>query len=323
MSLRPEDRPRRAAPSEGARHLEAFLEMMAVERGAARNTLQAYGRDLGDFASFLARRGIAVDRAATQDVRAYLGALARRALNPRTVRRRLSAMRQFYRFLAAEGVREDDPSAAVDGPRIGQSLPKIMSEADVVRILEHARRRPGADGKRLLALVELLYATGMRVSELVGLPLSAIETERRFLIVRGKGDKERLVPLNPPARAALAGYLEVRDRFLRPRAASRWLFPSRAAAGHLTRQRFAQILKHLATEVGLDPSAVSPHVLRHAFATHLLNRGADLRSVQQMLGHADISTTQIYTHVLDERLKAIVREHHPLAAPPARRRGAG
>jgi integrase/recombinase XerD len=232
---------------------------------------------------------------------------------PRTAARRLSALRQFHRFLNGEGVRPDDPTAALDSPRQGRPLPKYLSEAEVDALLVASRARPGPDGVRLVALLELLYATGLRVSELVGLPLAAIARDRRLLSVRGKGNKERLVPLSEPAREALAAWLPLRQAALGPGSMSRWLFPSRSRQGHLTRHRFGQLLKELAIAAGLDPAKVSPHVLRHAFATHLLAHGADLRSVQRLLGHADISTTQIYTHVLEDRLRALVHEHHPLA----------
>ncbi|MDA0703377.1 MAG: site-specific tyrosine recombinase XerD, partial [Proteobacteria bacterium] len=306
---------------------EAFLEMMAAERGAARNTIEAYRRDLGDFAAFLARRGGAPEAAAGDDLRAYLADLDRRAYGARTIARRLSALRQFHRFLVSEGVRPDDPTQQIDAPRRARPLPKILTEEEVGRILDAAQRMAGPEGLRLVALMELLYATGMRVSELVGMPVSALDREGRFILIRGKGDKERLIPITASARAAVEAYLAVRARHMPgkgapggaagssgERAGGKWLFPSRGSQGHLTRQRFAQLLKDLAVAAGIVPSRVSPHVLRHAFATHLLNHGADLRSVQRMLGHADISTTQIYTHVLDERLKSLVNEGHPLSA---------
>jgi integrase/recombinase XerD len=295
------------------RYLDLFLEMLAAERGAARNTLDAYKRDLEDFAGFAARRGQTADDADTALLRAYLKWLDGQGMAPRTQARRLSALRRFFRFLAAEGLRADDPTLALDSPRQGRPLPKILSEGEVEALLAAARGVEGADGLRLVALLELLYATGMRVSELVALPLAAVARDPRFLLVRGKGDKERLVPLGEAARAAVAGWLPERARLLGPKRTSPYLFPSHGDAGHLTRQRLGQLLKTVAATAGLDRAKVSPHVLRHAFATHLLNRGADLRSVQAMLGHADISTTQIYTHVLDARLKSLVETHHPLA----------
>jgi len=300
----------KVAPS---RHVEAFLEMMAVERGAARNTLEAYRRDLDDFAGFLAASGRDPAGADTALVRRYLAGLAAAGRAPGTARRRLSALRQFHRFLVEEAVREDDPTAIIDGPRRGRSLPGVLSEAEVEALLAGAGRMKGRRGARMRALLEVLYAAGLRVSELVSLPYAAAARDPRFLLVRGKGGKERLAPLTDDARAAVAAYLVHRPAFMRREGSAHWLFPSRGVAGHLTRQRFAQMLKALALEVGLDPSRVSPHVLRHAFASHLLAHGADLRSVQQLLGHADISTTQIYTHVLGERLSALVRDHHPLA----------
>ena len=287
--------------------------MLAAERGAARNTLEAYQHDLKDFATFAARRGTVADEAGTELLRAYIKWLDGQGMAARTQARRLSALRRFFRFLAAEGMRADDPTQALDSPRQGRPLPKILSEDEVEALLGAARAVEGADGLRLTALLELLYATGMRVSELVGLPLAAVARDPRFLLVRGKGNKERLVPLGDAARQAVAAWLPVRAGLLGPKRTSPFLFPSHGGAGHLTRQRLGQLLKEAAVTAGLDRAKVSPHVLRHAFATHLLNRGADLRSVQAMLGHADISTTQIYTHVLDARLKALVETHHPLA----------
>jgi len=302
------------------RLIETFREMMAAERGAADNTLDSYQRDLSDCSRFLEGRARDLARTESEDLRAYVAALAAAGRSPRTAARRLSAIRQFYRFLFAEGLRGDDPAAGLDAPRRGRSLPKLLSEAEVDLLLQTARDRTGPDGLRLLTLLELLYATGLRVSELVRLPLDAVARDPKVLIVRGKGGRERLVPLSEPSRAAAAAFLDVRDRFLPGRTDSRWLFPSRGASGHLTRHRVGQLLKDLARETGIDPARVSPHVLRHAFASHLLDHGADLRSVQKMLGHADISTTQIYTHVLDERLKALVRDHHPLGAGRAKGR---
>ncbi|HEY0524191.1 MAG TPA: site-specific tyrosine recombinase XerD [Stellaceae bacterium] len=305
--------------------LDTFLEMMAAERGAARNTLSAYENDLGDLAGFLAARGIALEAADTPALRDYVAELDAVGLAPRTAARRLSAMRQFYRFLYAEGVRGDDPTAALDAPRLGRPLPKIVAETEMARLIEAAGRIE-EPGERTLAvcLVELLYGAGLRVSELVALPYAAAERDGQFLVVRGKGDKERLAPLSPPARAALAAWRDMRQALLEAgrlgkAGTSRFLFPARARQGHMTRQRCALILKDLAVAAGLDPDRLSPHVLRHAFATHLLEGGADLRSVQQMLGHADIATTQIYTHVAGSRLKSLVETHHPLAAAKAKR----
>jgi integrase/recombinase XerD len=293
--------------------VEAFLEMLIAERGSAANTVAAYRRDIEDLRAYLARFGQGMARAGSDDLRGYMSDLAKRGLSPRTAARRLSSMRQLFAFLVSEGIREDDPATALDAPVRGRPLPKLLSEDEVERLLKTAHAQEGPQALRLTALMECLYATGLRVSELVGLPLSALEGDMTMLLVRGKGDKERLVPLGEPAAEAIAAFLIVRERFLAAGRPSPWLFPSRGKSGHLTRRRFAQLLEALALEAGIDPAKVSPHVMRHAFASHLLAHGADLRSVQAMLGHADISTTQIYTHVLDERLRALVHTHHPLA----------
>jgi integrase/recombinase XerD len=297
----------------GGPWLETFLEMMAVERGAARHTLDAYGRDLADYARFLDRRALTIESADPGTVRAYLSELSKRGMAASTVARRLSALRQFHRFVYLEGGRGDDPTQTVDGPRQRRPLPRLLDQAETLALIAAARARPGAHGVRLAAILELLYASGLRASELIGLPLSALAADRRFLVVRGKGGKERLVPIGRAAGAALKDYLGIRDRFVSDPRGSPYLFPSRARQGHLTRQRLAQLLRELAPEAGLDAARLSPHVLRHAFASHLLAGGADLRAVQLMLGHADIATTQIYTHVQAERLAAAVRAHHPLA----------
>jgi len=298
--------------------VEMFLEMMAAERGAAGNTLSAYGRDLEDFSAFAGRRGSAAERADADMLRAYMMVLSKAGHAPSTAARRLSALRQFFRFLQAEGVRADDPTRRIDRPRQQRPLPRFLDEAEVDALLTAATAVAGPEGLRLVALVEVLYATGLRVSELVGLPLRALARDGRSALVKGKGSKERLVPLGEPAADAVTAYLPVRLRFAgkgKAAAVSPWLFPSRSAAGHLTRARFGQLLKDLALAAGLDPKRVSPHVLRHSFASHLLAHGADLRALQSMLGHADISTTQIYTHVLNERLKVLVESSHPLAKP--------
>ncbi|WP_395458814.1 site-specific tyrosine recombinase XerD [Azospirillum melinis] len=313
-------RPCKPRPLATSPHLDAFLDMLTAERGAAVNTRLAYERDLADLGRWLAQRSVALEAAGTEDLRAYLAVQSKDGA-PRTVARRLSAMRQFYRFLLSEGRRTDDPASPLDSPKQGRPLPKILTEAEVGAMLSTAEARGGPEGLRLVALLEVLYATGLRVSELVGLPMTAIMRDGRGLLVRGKGGKERMVPLSDPALAALAGYIPFRGHFIPPGAGaggeaghSPFLFPSRISAeGHLTRQRFAQLLKQLAIDAGIDPEKVSPHVLRHAFATHLLDHGADLRSVQKMLGHADIATTQIYTHVVTERLKKVMHDHHPLA----------
>jgi integrase/recombinase XerD len=291
--------------------LEPFLEMMAAERGAALHTLDAYRRDLRDFSRHLAAHGnTPLQEATADDIRGYLTALAAAGMRAATTARRVSALRQYYRFLFLEGRRTDDPTLHIDPPRRQRSLPKLLSEEEVEGLIAAARQRPGPDGLRLLALLELFYATGLRVSELIALPLAAAVPEQGWLRVRGKGSKERLVPVGQAARAALVAWLEVRPHEAGGR--QRWLFPSRSRSGHLTRQRVAQLLKALAIEAGLDPERISPHVLRHAFASHLVAHGADLRAVQTMLGHADIATTQIYTHLQAEHLERVVREHHPL-----------
>lgn len=313
-----------------SRHVEAFLEMMAAERGAARNTLEAYRRDLRDFSTYALGHALAPEAADAATLRGYLAAQTAAGMAPRTAARRMSSLGQFFRFLVGEGVRDDDPTALIDRPRHGIRLPKYLSEADVDRLLAAASAAKTPQGLRLAALMEVLYATGLRVSELVSLPLSSLAAGGDMLIVRGKGGKERIVPLTDPAIACLAAYREVRATFVGPAAAaavrperanSPWLFPSRSRIGHLTRARFAQLLNELAVVAGLDPTRVSPHVIRHSFASHLLAHGADLRSLQRMLGHADITTTQIYTHVQAERLQSLVRQAHPLARrslPPRR-----
>jgi integrase/recombinase XerD len=297
--------------------LDAFFEMLAAERNAAANTLSAYRRDLEDLSAFL-KGDLA--KASSADLRRYLGFLADNDLSPRTQARRLSALKQFYRFLVEDGRRSDDPTAALDAPKLGRPLPKLLSEEEMTALITVCNALDGAEGARLLAMIELLYATGLRVSELVRLPVSVVMRDQPFLTVRGKGGKERLVPLNGPARGALNAYLAHRAGFMKGIPNSSFLFPSRGKEGHLTRQRFGQLLKEIALKANIDPARVSPHVLRHAFATHLLDHGADLRSLQKMLGHADISTTQIYTHVQQDRLKSLVEAHHPLAKSTPRKR---
>jgi integrase/recombinase XerD len=306
--------------------LEGFLEMLSAERGAAGNTLESYRRDLEDFAGFLSGRRQSLASADKEAVTRYLSDLTRRGYAASSQARRLSALRQFYRHLFAEGLREDDPTRTVATPKRRAALPKVLGIEEVDRLLAAARAAAEAEAPspaaalralRLHALLEVLYATGLRVSELVSLPLSAALRDERLIAVTGKGNKERLVPLNEAARAAMRAYVAHR-RAAGVHAESRWLFPSHGESGHFTRQAFARDLKDLAASAGLDPLALSPHVLRHAFASHLLQNGADLRVVQQLLGHADISTTQIYTHVLDERLAALVEGHHPLAGLPAK-----
>ncbi len=286
--------------------------MLVAERGAARNTLAAYAADLADFAGFTAARGIAVHAADADTLRAWVEGLAAAGFAARTQARRLSAIRQFHRFLAAEGIRPDDPTELLESPRLPANLPRALSEAEVDSLIAAAEGLPGRRGPVAAAVVELLYCSGLRASELVSLPAGALRAEEGLVAVRGKGGRERLVPISARARAlALAARAEAAER-AGPRAA-RWLFPSRAASGHMTRQSLGLLLKEVALAAGLDPARVSPHVLRHSFATHLLARGADLRSLQVLLGHADIATVQIYTRVLEDRLKALVEQHHPLA----------
>ncbi len=300
-------------PSDGAL-IEAFLEMMSAERGAGANTLAAYRRDLLDFA---AHPGAGLAGASRDEIKAWLAGLSAAGLAASSQARKLSALRQFYGFLFAEEHRSDNPTDAVDSPRAVRPLPKILSTRDMDAMIEEAQRQAQdkPEGKRLLAVIEMLYAAGLRVSELAGLPLAAVKGKEGFVLVRGKGGKERLAPLNAGARSAITSYIDVRAEFL-PRdnpKADRYLFCSRGREGFLTRQRLHQLLKGLALKAGLDPAKVSPHVLRHAFATHLVEGGADLRSVQTMLGHADIATTEIYTHVAKDHLKRVMQKAHPLA----------
>ncbi len=301
--------------------VELFLDMLAAERGAGENTLSAYRNDLDDMSAHLRAAGRTVATATTDDLRGFIASLAERGFKASSLARRLSAVRQVYRFLYAEGKRADNPAAVLEGPKRARTLPKVLSIADVDALLKHARansenaKQPLAQrlrATRLLCLLEVVYATGLRVSELVALPATAARRDERMLIVRGKGGKERLVPLNKQAKRAMSEYLELRATTERD-AKSKWLFPSFGEQGHLTRQHFARELKALGQACGIRSERLSPHVLRHAFASHLLHNGADLRVVQTLLGHADISTTQIYTHVLEERLKALVRDLHPLA----------
>ena len=309
-----------------AKLINLFLDMLAAEQGAGPNTLDAYRRDLTDFQEFLARSGRSFAGAETQGLRDYLADLDARGFKSSSVARRLSSMRHLFRFLLSERIRSDNPAAILSGPKRGRGLPKVLSISDVDRMLTRAKkltRAPEASAPqrlramRLYCLLEVLYATGLRVSELVALPLSASRRDARMIVVRGKGDKERLVPLNEASRQAMADYLAATDAMKTEKkknaANSKWLFPSFGESGHLTRQHFARDLKELAGLAGLAPRLVSPHVLRHAFASHLLHNGADLRIVQTLLGHTDISTTQIYTHVVEERLKSLVRDLHPLA----------
>jgi integrase/recombinase XerD len=307
--------------------IDSFLDMLTAERGAAMNTRHAYWRDLADVSVYLRdNRKSDVDTATTADIKAYLDHLANKThvkgknksqIAVRTVARRLSALRQFYRYLVSENIRKDDPTTTIESPKQGRTLPKTLSESEVSTLIKAAASQGGPDSLRLVCLLEMLYATGLRVSELVGLPLSAVNDDSQFLLVDGKGGRERMVPLSEPAQKAIKDYLAVRPQFIGPEnraAQEKWMFPSRTSeSGHLTRQRFAQLLKDLSRVADIDEERVSPHILRHAFATHLLSRGADLRSVQKMLGHADIATTQIYTHIVGGGLKKTVEEKHPLA----------
>jgi integrase/recombinase XerD len=304
----------------GGHHAETFLEMLAVERNAAENTLAAYRRDLEDFGAYLAGRGKALDEADDADLRGYLADLQARGFAPTSQARRLSAIRQFHRFLYGEAVRGDDPTAKVDAPKRGRPLPKILSAAEVDRLIEAARAEADLEDQspvarlralRLYTLLELAYATGLRVSELVGLPARAAAGDMPILRVRGKGAKERMVPIGGSALEAMRRWRAELQREGQE-GDGRWLFPAIAESGHASRQAFGRDLKRLAAGLGIEADRISPHVLRHAFASHLLENGADLRVLQELLGHADISTTQIYTHVVEERLKQVVAEHHPL-----------
>lgn len=306
--------------AEASRWISTFLDACAADQGAARNTLLAYGRDLLDFADWLGRKGHTLAGADRSVVEAYLVHCDAQGLSKATRARRLSSIRQLYRFAFDEGWRADNPALRLSGPGKAQSLPKTLSEAEVTRLLEAARRRGRSTAERLrdTALFELLYATGLRVTELVSLPLAAVRGDPRMILIRGKGGKERMVPLSSPARAALAEWLAHRtaedEAALRAgRATSRHLFPGEGRDGHLTRQHFHSLVKDVAVLAGISPSRVTPHVLRHAFATHLLAHGADLRVIQTLLGHADVATTEIYTHVLDDHLKDLVLTKHPLA----------
>jgi len=313
------------AASSDAQTITLFLDMLAAEQGAGENTLAAYRRDLEDLSEFLRTAKTSFAGADTQALRDYLAELDARGFKSSSVARRLSAMRHLFRFLLNERRRSDDPAAILSGPKRGRSLPKVLSIADVDLLLAKAQQLVDRDqspkqklrAMRLWCLLEVLYATGLRVSELVSLPLTAAKRDARMIVVRGKGNKERLVPLNQSSRGAMAAYLslteDLKDDNAKSQARSKWLFPSSGESGHLTRQHFARDLKELAVSTGIPARLVSPHVLRHAFASHLLHNGADLRIVQTLLGHTDISTTQIYTHVVEERLKSLVRDLHPLA----------
>jgi integrase/recombinase XerD len=309
--------------------VERFLEMLSVERGASANTIDAYARDLTNFASFIHRRDRTLETATTEDITGFVSAMVDEGLAASSRARRLSALKQFFRFLIAEGIRSDDPSSMVGGPKREAALPKTLTVDEVDRLLMAARRKVDeaknghrAKALRLYCLLEILYATGMRVSELVALPRASLIGDERTLTIKGKGGRQRMVPINPAAQEALTLYLRERDianaaetgsNGVAMKDGSPWLFPSWGQQGHLTRQRLAQELKLLARRAGIEPTRVSPHVLRHAFASHMLERGTDLRAVQKLLGHADISTTQVYTHLREGHLRHIVTEHHPLS----------
>lgn len=307
-----------------AAHLEAFLEMMIAERGAANNTIESYHRDLEDVARFFQSRKTTLDNANSEDIRAYLKTMSDGGFAASSQSRHLSSMKQFYRFLHEEGLRDDDPTGIIDAPKGELKLPKNLSESEVNTLLKASEdavklsqtKQDLVHSTRFRALLELLYATGMRVSELVALPASVIKRDEPFLIIKGKGNKERLVPISGAAKQALRAYVDAvsaAQKDQKKTIESPFLFPASSKTGYLARQVFARELKNIASQAGIDIVKVSPHVLRHAFASHLLANGADLRAVQELLGHSDISTTQIYTHVLDERLKKLVNEHHPLA----------
>lgn len=302
--------------------IDGFLDMMLAERNAATNTRQAYRRDLDDAATFMAKEQRDLADASEDDVRLYLRSMGRMAA--KTQARRLSSLRQFFQYLCSEGHRKADPTRAIDSPKLGKSLPKYLSEAEVGRLLEVVAHMTGAEGARLRAMLELLYAAGLRVSELVSLPVTALRFDTSIVQVKGKGGKERLIPFGEPAAAALQNWLPLRKQELGDAArACPFVFPTRNPHKHITRQRFFQLIKELALAAKIDPARLSPHVVRHAFATHLIEHGADLRSVQTMLGHADIATTQIYTHVASDRLGKMVGAHHPLAKPAAIRKKKG
>ena len=303
------------------RWISTFLEAKAAEEGAAQNTLLGYGRDLKDYADWLEHRGHAMETASRQEVEAYLTACDAQGLSQATRARRLSAIRQLYRFAFEEGWRVENPAIEIRGPGRAKRLPKTLSVEEVTRLLDASKTQGRTESDRLrnTCLMELLYATGMRVTELVSLPLASAKGDPRMLLIRGKGGKERMVPLSPPAREAMALWLKEREaqEDARPRGSqpSRFLFPSSSAEGHLTRHRFYILIKEIAVSAGVSPAKVTPHTLRHAFATHLLENGADLRAIQTLLGHADLATTEIYTHVLEHRLRELVETHHPLNRP--------
>jgi integrase/recombinase XerD len=307
---------RSSKQSGSAHHIEAFLDMMGAERGSGVHTLSAYRRDLLDFAGHLSGKGRDPAKASRDEVRAFLASLSSSGMAASTQARKLSALRQFYGFLYTEGVRDDDPTQTIEAPRARRPLPKVLSGSDLEAMLNAASQDTSPEGLRLTLILEMLYGGGLRVSELAGMTLAAVRSKENFIRVTGKGNKERLTPLSSAARTALDAYLKVRDSFVpKHDKNNRHLFASRSAEGFLTRRRFHQLLKAVALKAGIDPARVSPHVLRHAFATHLVEGGADLRSVQTLLGHADIATTQIYTHVARDHLSRVMRASHPLGKP--------
>lgn len=291
------------------RLIEAFLEVIVAERGASPRTVAAYRSDLEDLESFLIARSVKIEKAQEKDVSDYMSIVVKNGLSARTQSRRLSAIREFYRFLYSEDIRKDNPTELIDPPKIGKALPKYLNEAEIVALLQASEEKDF----RLKVMLEILYASGMRVSELVSLPLSAVLHDNTMIMITGKGNKQRLVPLNDPARLAIDKWLIERERYMRKARSSKWLFPSSGKQGYLTRDAFFKALKKIALQAGINPSRVSPHVIRHSFASHLIAHDADLRSVQKMLGHADIATTEIYTHVMEERLKKLVETKHPLS----------
>ena len=293
--------------------VEKFLEMLIAERGASSNTCTSYLNDITNFDKFLSGAETTLEDATTDDIRRYLRHRSEVGANNPTISRNLSVLRQFFKFLQSENVRLDNPALNVDGPKVSRTLPKVISEDDVEALLKAAHKLQTAEGIRLTCLLEIAYASGLRVTELVSLPTDALNLTSETLLISGKGGKERLVPLTFSAMNAIVAYERVRIDFLKGNNTSKFLFPSRSKQGYLTRRRLGQLLKELAIQAGLDPTIISPHILRHAFASHLLNRGADLRSLQKMLGHSDISTTQIYTHVQKERLHAVISSYHPMA----------
>jgi len=299
--------------------IEDFLSMMQAERNASRHTIDAYRRDLNQMFDYFEPKAVTMESADADAIAKYIKYLsAKRRLSAKTCARKLSCIRHFFRFLLSENIRKDDPTTFIDSPKRTHPLPHTLSQEEILTLLKASSEDGTEEGLRLYALLQILYASGLRVSELVGLTLGNIQITARdgretaCLLVKGKGGKERLVPLHETAVRAMYAYLQVRKSFMKDKE-SHWLFPSRSASGHMTRQRFGQLLKELGVKTGIELSKLHPHALRHSFASHLLAGGADLRVVQELLGHADISTTQIYTHVLPDRLQRLVQEHHPLS----------